>query len=264
MSVCCPSTLNYTCDCCSTTNSSNTSSTNITTTTQSSLQDDATIQLSNKNISYLIGGLFSIILLLFVLLTYCRFKRIRQHPAPLMFARTIADAGFIFTFLILSIIADTAIIVNANTDNTTAILHLQTICNRFGTLAILFFSASQFYFIGMCYDLYITLTYPLRSTTSTAIKIHVIVWCLAIVFAVIGLFVEQVSFDYIEDNELCFFRTNEKSIELWIIIIGPYILGILSGISSLVFVFFRLRNGLSYIFKHATYDLRFKNNKILF
>ena len=90
--------------------------------------------------AYIIAGSIAIPLLLFVLYTFVRFKRTRSHPAPMMFARTLADTGFIFSTLFLSAVVDDNELRNAS-----------AICSNWGPLIGFFCMASQFYFVGMCY-----------------------------------------------------------------------------------------------------------------
>ena len=203
--------------------------------------------------AYIISGSIAGPLLLFVLYTFFRFPRIRSHPAPLHFARTLADAGFIFSTLMLSTIVNDDEIVES---------YAQNICSSWGPLIAFFFMASQFYFIGTCYDIYSTCTYPLRSTAYTARKIHLTSWSLSALISVAFQILNSTAYSAYMNNEgeICFLGINNneqtkeiriEKIQEWFTFLGPYIIGILSGLSSLIFVFFRLKNGLGDIFEHA-------------
>ena len=194
--------------------------------------------------AYIVSGSIAGPLLAFVLYTFCRFKRIRSHPAPLMFARTLADTGFIFTTLLLSAV------VTDNENNA-------KICSNWGPLIAFFFMTSNMYFIGMCYDLYITCNYPLRSTSYTARKIHLYSWLLSALIIIIFKIFDPKAYEASDTADLCFLElsdnnsSNNNNPQEWVTFLLPYIIGIISGISSLLFVGIRLRNGLGDVFEHA-------------
>eukprot|EP01083_Nonionella_stella_P306004 1069897_1 len=192
---------------------------------------------------YIVSGSVAGPLLVFVLYTFCRFSHVRAHPAPLMFAKTLADAGFIYSTLLLSGISSKA---HASESST---------CTVYGPLIAFFFMSSQFYFIGMCYDLYITCTYPLRSISYTARQVHIYSWTLSAIITTVFVFINPFAYKHEVEGELCFLGINERSrergIQEWCTFLVPYIVGIMSGLLSLIFVVFRLKNGLGDVFEHA-------------
>eukprot|EP01084_Bolivina_argentea_P262257 443438_1 len=168
--------------------------------------------------AYIISGSIAGPLLMFVLYTFCRFKRIRTHPAGLMFSRTLADFGFIFSTLLLSGV------VEGERENSA------DICSSWGPLIAFFFMASQFYFIGMCYDLYTTCTYPLRAVTYTARKVHICSWGFSSIITIIFSIVNNNGYKHENNGEICFLGigndNNDKvdKIQEWFTFLGPYII----------------------------------------
>ena len=121
----------------------------------------------------------------------------------------------------------------------------------------------------MCYDLYVALRYPLRSQSSTAKQVHFYSWFIGFIMAVIAYIYNNLvenSLSYSSQDEVCFFdKTSLSWGSLPIFIFGiPYIIGVLSGIASLIFSFVRLKNGLGDVFSHAKFSDNFVHSFIHF
>ena len=169
-----------------------------------------------------------------------------------------ADLGFVLSVVLLSIITDWLEYEVEGEPNATS--KLTATCNRWGVFIILFLNTSQFYFIGMCYDLYSALRFPLRSQSYTAKQVHVVSWLSGCAVATLCWIYNAVSEDlslvsYNDRNEICFFDRSSLSLQAEpLVVFGvPYLLGVLSGIASLFMVLIRLRSGLSDIFAHAEF-----------
>ena len=203
------------------------------------------------SVLYGIAGIIGLPFCVFVIYTYCKYKKLRSHPGGLHVARTISDMLFIISIILISLIIQ-------NNDNNYN--QLKGICNQFGVISILFFSTSQIYFIGMCYDLYLTLTYPLLSTKIISKKIHIISWLYGILMSIIS----HILFNLDTTNvHGCIFEQELKLNTLFsiILIVIPYCVGIFIGFISLIFVLYRLRNGLKDTFANSK---RIVNEHIFF
>eukprot|EP01084_Bolivina_argentea_P262258 443439_1 len=220
--------------------------------------------IEGATLPYIIAGCITLPMTFFVIYTFIKYKQLRKHPAGLLLGRTFADLGFVLSVVVLSIITDW--IENEIDDNyEEEVNKLTSTCVKWGVITIFFLNTSQFYFIGMCYDLYVALRYPLRSQIYTAKQIHLYSWFVGLLMAIISYIFNNLSHDlsYSSKNEICFFELSTLSWHsLPIFIFGiPYIIGVLSGILSLVFVSIRLKNGLGDVFSHAK---RIVNEHIFF
>ena len=196
---------------------------------------------------HIFGLIVGIPLIFFVLYTYIRDKKTRKHPASLLVSRTIIDGLFIGSLLWLSNVSDN----NINSDESIQ----KNICLRLLPLVIFFFVLSQFYFIGMCYDLFITLTKPLQSQNYTLNKIHSYCFILSSIFAILVYIFEKFtiteSFNFKSGADLCFFNDKIGFIQVFVILL-PLILGIISGLISIIYITYRIIcNSISNKFTHS-------------
>ena len=215
------------------------------------------------SINYIIAGSFALICVIFVIYTYFRYKYTRKHPAILLLSKTLSDTGFIISLLLLayqSHLQKSLLMKQSQSTINDIILQLNQLCRNWLVVPIFFFDLSQYYFIGMCYDLYITLTYPLRSLKSTEITIHIYSWIFAFITTILSKLLETYlngknSRNYDPTNEICFFDPNYggNSIELqeWIAVVIPIIIGVITGVLSLIYVVLRMRGSVKHRFSHA-------------
>eukprot|EP01084_Bolivina_argentea_P262253 443434_1 len=176
---------------------------------------------------YITAGIVSVPMSLFIIYTFYKHKQFRIHPAGLLLGRTFANLGFVLSVVVLSI-------------KTNA-------CAKWSILVVLFMTTSQFYFIGMCYDLFVSLLYPLRSQAYIAKQVHSFSWCSGLLIVIIFYAINSSA-----SNAICFF--DKSSFEFsWdalpvFMVAVPSIVALLSGIASLIFIAKRLKNGLPNVF----------------
>ena len=197
------------------------------------------------SVIYIFASSVGILVSAWVPYTFIRYKKLRKHPASLMVSKVVADLLFEATVLIMSLIIDEDL-NNARTPE------LNGYCSTFAFFLVLFFEASHCYFIGMCSDLASTLTYPLRDTTNVALRIHLITWFVSFSLATVVYTIAETdhAWQYQAEDEICFFRNDYFDPKVMVIAL-PYLLGILSGITTAVYVWFRARHGLPALFAHT-------------
>ena len=133
-------------------------------------------------------------------------------------------------------------------------------CSRFGNLAIMFYSASQAYFVGFAVNIYVTLTKPLQAPSKTSKQIHMGVWLYAVACMVVASLqrVKVFVWDSGENGEkVCHYRGGFKQVSLYFILV-PFAVGIGAGLVSAVFAYAELKSGLaeSYLLRMYAYSIR--------
>ena len=191
-------------------------------------------------------AVLTVLLCLYVIVSYCRNEKYRKPPAAYMLSKTIADMLFAILFFIMLLTVKTG--SNAVPDNTKT-----PQCKYLGAAFVCVWIVSCLYFTTMSWDLYRTLRNPFRPPAADSFKMHLIVLIMGI--GSISIVWPLDIFRYRLKFGICYTCNTGDTISLYntFFIYLPMGIAVFSGIASTVYAVRRLSNGLSKTFELRRY-----------
>ena len=212
------------------------------------------VTTNNYLVLYISLACLTLLLCLYVIISYFRNKDYRKAPAGMMVSKTFSDLIFSFIFFLMLLTVhrkqEDSSLGDCTPDNSAT-----DSCKVYGPIFSCVFITAQGYFISICWDLYRTLSNPFRPPASDSIKLHISVWLVA---GIMVLSLTQFNiYRYRQAYGICYTCNTGSSFSYYNLLLFyiPLFISNASGFSVTIYAFKRLKTGLEKKFELRQYVL---------